>query len=240
MVIWYAKLEDSTKRNWKELSEAFVNQYSYYTQIEVTISELEATTQNPKESFIDFVARWRAKVARMTNRPSKREQIRLVVQNLEPDMLQRMIVALLSTFASLHKLGVQIESAFKKCSIHRTSEPIRRPFSQSTNTSNSTILRPVDVSTVVTSAKMANPFATTTSETSQTMGPPQNRKIFTPLHMSPARTLKMLMERGHLKPFDPRPLPDPFPSRHDPTQYCLFHQQHGHPTDLCYRLCHEI
>ena len=43
-VIWYAKLEDSTKRNLEELSEAFVNQYSYNTQIEVTISELEATT----------------------------------------------------------------------------------------------------------------------------------------------------------------------------------------------------
>lgn len=29
--IWYAKLEDSTKWNWEELSEAFVNQYSYNT-----------------------------------------------------------------------------------------------------------------------------------------------------------------------------------------------------------------
>lgn len=51
------KLEDSTKWNWEELSEAFVNQYSYNTQIEVTISELEDTTQNPKKSFTDFVAR---------------------------------------------------------------------------------------------------------------------------------------------------------------------------------------
>ncbi|XP_028064574.1 uncharacterized protein LOC114267708 [Camellia sinensis] len=73
--IWYAKLENSTKRNWEELSETFVNQYSYNTQIEVTVSELEATTQNPKESFIDFAARWRAKAARMTDRPTEREQV---------------------------------------------------------------------------------------------------------------------------------------------------------------------
>ncbi|XP_028072457.1 uncharacterized protein LOC114274678 [Camellia sinensis] len=72
--IWYAKLEDSTKQNWEELSKGFVNQYSYNTQIEVTISELEVTTQNPKETFIDFVARWRAKAARMTNRPSERSK----------------------------------------------------------------------------------------------------------------------------------------------------------------------
>ncbi|KAF5934060.1 hypothetical protein HYC85_030231 [Camellia sinensis] len=58
--------------------------------------------------------------------------------------------------------------------------------------------------------------------------------------MSPARALKLLMEKGHLKPLDPQPLPDPLPPKHDPTQYCIFHQQHNHPIDLCYRLRHEI
>ncbi|XP_028116877.1 uncharacterized protein LOC114314601 [Camellia sinensis] len=80
--IWYAKLEDSTKRNWVELCEGFVNQYSYNTQIEVTISELEATTQNHKEPFIDFVARWRAKADKMTSRPSEREQVSTIATSL--------------------------------------------------------------------------------------------------------------------------------------------------------------
>ncbi|KAF5933777.1 hypothetical protein HYC85_029948 [Camellia sinensis] len=48
------------------------------------------------------------------------------------------------------------------------------------------------------------------------------------------------MEKSHLKPLDPRPLPDPLPPRHNPAQYCIFHQQHGHPIDLCYCLHHEI
>ncbi|KAF5932676.1 hypothetical protein HYC85_028847 [Camellia sinensis] len=87
---------------------------------------------------------------------------------------------------------------------------------------------------------MVDPFATTTSQPSQNTGPPRNRRTSTPLHMSLARTLKMLMEREHLKPLDPSPLFDPLPPRHDPTQYCLFHQQHGHPTNLCYRLRHKI
>ncbi|XP_028077086.1 uncharacterized protein LOC114279096 [Camellia sinensis] len=77
IAIWYTKLEDSTKQNWEELSDGFVNQYSYNTQIEVTINELEETTQNPKEPFIDFVARWSAKTTKMIDRPSEREQVRL-------------------------------------------------------------------------------------------------------------------------------------------------------------------
>ncbi|KAF5932272.1 hypothetical protein HYC85_028443 [Camellia sinensis] len=48
------------------------------------------------------------------------------------------------------------------------------------------------------------------------------------------------MERGHLKPLDPQPLPDPLPARHNPSKYCVYHQQRGHGTDRCYRLRHEV
>jgi len=195
--------------------------------MEVTISELEATSQNPKEPFIDFIARWRTKAAWMTNMPLEREQVWLVVQNLEPDMLQRMIVASLSTFAALHKLGVQIESVFKKGIISRTSELIKRPFTRGTNASNNTIPRPVEISTVTTTTKIADPFA---GAASQPTGPTRNQyRTFTPLHMSLTHALKPLTEKGHLKPLDHRPLPDLFPAKHDPAQYCVFYKQHGHP-----------
>ena len=150
-------------------------------------------------------------------------------------------MAPLSTFSSLHELGVQLESAFKKGIIHRTSEPPRRPFSRNTNASSSIIPQPVDVNNVVTTAKMADSFATaTTSQPSQSTGPLQNRRVFTSLHMSPIYALKLLMQKGYLKPLDPRPLPDPLLPKQDPNQFCIFHQQHGHPTDMCYRLRHEI
>ncbi|KAL7191609.1 hypothetical protein ACSBR2_023647 [Camellia fascicularis] len=55
--IWYTKLEDSVKQNWEELAEAFIAQYSYNTQIEITTRDLETTRQEPKESFSDFVTR---------------------------------------------------------------------------------------------------------------------------------------------------------------------------------------
>lgn len=70
---WYAKLENKVKQNWEELAESFVNQYSYNTELEITTQDLEATHQNPTESFVKFVARWRAKAAQMTNRPSERD-----------------------------------------------------------------------------------------------------------------------------------------------------------------------
>ena len=96
------------------MAETFVAHYSYNTQIEVTTRDLEATRQEPKEGFSDFVTRWRAKASMMTTRPLEKDQIRMVVCNLQPKLMQKMIVLPLPTFADLHEIGVQIEDAIKQ------------------------------------------------------------------------------------------------------------------------------
>ncbi|KAF5931575.1 hypothetical protein HYC85_027746 [Camellia sinensis] len=111
---WYSRLQDEVKTNWDEMAEAFVTQYSYNTQIEITTRDLETTRQEPKESFSDFVIRWRAKASTMTLRPTDKDQIRMIVRNLHPKLMQRMIVVPFPTFADLHDMGVQIEDAMKQ------------------------------------------------------------------------------------------------------------------------------
>ncbi|KAL7224487.1 hypothetical protein ACSBR1_025860 [Camellia fascicularis] len=117
-----AKLEDFVKQNWEELAEAFIAQYSYNTQIEVTTRDLETTRQGPKESFSDFVTRWRAKALMMTIRPVDKDQIRMVVRNLQPKLMQKMIVLPLPTFADLHEIGMQIEDAMEQGLIDQDKE----------------------------------------------------------------------------------------------------------------------
>ena len=110
---WYARLQDEVKKNWDEMAEAFVAQYSYNTQIEITTRDLETTRQEPKETFSDFVIRWRAKASTMTLRPTDKDQIRMIVRNLHPKLKQRMIVIPFLTLADLHEMVVQIEDAMK-------------------------------------------------------------------------------------------------------------------------------
>ena len=55
--------------------DAFVTQYNYNTQLDVTLRDLETTHQNAEETFIDFLSRWRGKAAKMTNRPTEMEQV---------------------------------------------------------------------------------------------------------------------------------------------------------------------
>ncbi|KAL7168245.1 hypothetical protein ACSBR2_038642 [Camellia fascicularis] len=58
--------------------------------------------------------------------------------------------------------------------------------------------------------------------------------------MLPYKALQILIEKGYLKPLDPQPFPDLLPARHDSTKYCAIHQQHGHDTDHCFCLRHEL
>ena len=49
-----------------------------------------------------------------------------------------------------------------------------------------------------------------------------------------------MCKRGHLKPLDPTPYPDPLPKNWNTNLYCLFHKKIGHSTNECTRLKHEI
>ena len=49
-----------------------------------------------------------------------------------------------------------------------------------------------------------------------------------------------LKAKGLLKPLDPRPIPNPLPTRFDTTKRCTYHQSPGHDTDKCFGLHHAI
>ncbi|KAF5934569.1 hypothetical protein HYC85_030740 [Camellia sinensis] len=246
---WYAKLEDEVKKNWDEMAEAFVAQYSYNTQIEITTRDLETTRQEPKEAFSDFVTRWRAKASMMTLRPTDKDQIRMIVRNLHTKLMQRMIVIPFPTFADLHEMGVQIEDALKQGLFDQDREQPRRTFNRNNNAgpSGAATARTSEVSVVTTippplpRPMAATPFSGASgSDTQATRFQPRGQRTFTPLYMPLTKALGVLIKKNHLKPLEPRPLTNPLPPSYDPAKYCAYHQQHGHDTDRCYRLRHEI
>ena len=86
-----------------------------------------------------------------------------------------------------------------------------------------------------------NPFLGASSKNPQTQKyQPRGRRVFHALYMPLSKALQILVGQGHLKPLEPRPLPNPLPATHDAAQYCAFHQQTGHGTNNCSRLRHEV
>ncbi|KAF5933725.1 hypothetical protein HYC85_029896 [Camellia sinensis] len=182
--IWYAKLEDN---------------YSYNTQIEITTRDLETTRQEPKESFSEFEARWREKASMMTLRPTDKDQIRMIMRNLQPKLMQKMIVLPFPTFSDLHEMRVQIEDALK--------EQPRRTFNcnNNTGTSNATNARASEVS-MVTTIPPPRPMANTPfsgafgSNTQTTKYQPRGQRTFTPLYMPLSKALGDLVDKQVIVP----------------------------------------
>lgn len=79
---WLTCLDDTKKRSWEDICTAFIAQYDYNIQLEVTTRKLESTKMEAKESFTDFVKRWRAKAAQTKDIPMDKDQIRMIIRNL--------------------------------------------------------------------------------------------------------------------------------------------------------------
>ena len=62
---WFASIEPSRLRTWKDVAHEFLTQFVFSADIDVSRRELEATRPRPDESISFFVNRWRAKVAGM-------------------------------------------------------------------------------------------------------------------------------------------------------------------------------
>ena len=109
---------------------------------------------------------------------------------------------------------------------HEKEQP-KRAFTRSSNaaTSSNAAARTSDVGMVITTSTTATPFSSTSSavpEKAKYLS--RGQRAFTPLYMPLSKALGVLIRKNHLKPLEPRPLPDKLPTSHNPAKYCTFHQ----------------
>ena len=98
---WFASLDPSRRRTWADLGQEFIRQYSFNTVVDVSRRELEALRQRPDESVTSFISRWREKIAQIIDRPSERDQISMIMRNLQPRFARHLMGFPQTDFGSL-------------------------------------------------------------------------------------------------------------------------------------------
>ena len=68
----------------------FPKQYDYNTRLEVSIRDLELTKQKYNESFFDFLTQFMNKAGLMKNKLAEKDQVRMIVRNVSPNMVERL------------------------------------------------------------------------------------------------------------------------------------------------------
>ena len=129
---WFLNMEDNRARNWEDICGEFHNQYKYNIEVAVMRRDLETTKQEPKESFLAFIAKWRSKVAQIMNRPNEEEQLTMVTKNLCPTYHKYLFAQYFPNFKALIADGTQIEDAINNETIKNEDAPkFKRNFGPS-------------------------------------------------------------------------------------------------------------
>ena len=69
--------------------------------MDVSRRELEALRQRPDESVTSFISRWMEKIAQIKDRPSERDQISMIMLNLQPQFARHLMGFPQTDFGSL-------------------------------------------------------------------------------------------------------------------------------------------
>ena len=111
---WFPSLDPSRRRTWADLGQEFIRQYSFNTVVDVSRRELKALRQRPDESVTSFISRWREKIAQIIDRPSERDQISMIMRNLQPRFARHLTGFPQTDFGSLVQALYGIEEGISR------------------------------------------------------------------------------------------------------------------------------
>ena len=78
-------------------------------KLEVSIRDLELTKQRSNESFFDFLIRFMNKAGLMKNKLVEKDQVRMVVRNVSPNLVVRLQMMNPKSFIDLYDDRMQAE-----------------------------------------------------------------------------------------------------------------------------------
>ena len=115
---WYYNLDAHVQWDWKELYSIFIKQYGLNSQFEVSLREMQNTTQESDEPFTDFLTRWRENLSQMKHKPAESDQLDLAIEACIPPLASKLKDMGIMDFKELYHFGVQVEANLNE-SIHK-------------------------------------------------------------------------------------------------------------------------
>jgi hypothetical protein len=179
----------------------------------------------------------------MMNRPKEKYQVNMVMKGLLPVYYNRMFASPIMDFEQLCNSEMRIENSVDNGQLDkrggRISVTPEKTFRSSSKTPNiQANINVVQPNQYQYQCPPQHQYQNAYPNPSR-QGPKLKRH-FDPLGTPLSKVFEHMCKRGHLKPLDLTPYPDPLLKNWNMNLYCLFHQKTGHSTNECTRLKHEI
>jgi len=120
---WYIGLDSANIRTFVDLSEAFVNQYNYNVDMAPDREELQAMTQNDKESFKAYAQRWREFAAQIRPPLEEKELTKIFLKTLDQFYYENMVARTPANFADMMTMGMRLDEGVREGRLVKESIP---------------------------------------------------------------------------------------------------------------------
>ena len=128
--------------------------------IDVTLRDLETTKQGVRETFSEYMTRWKGKASRMVNRPNEKDQVNMIIKNLLSAYNSRFLSSPISSFRELCDYGTSVENAINNGQLEEgeSKHPIKKTYGGGVTTSKAP--NPMNVSAIIPQQTLAYPSFT--------------------------------------------------------------------------------
>ncbi|XP_039166839.1 uncharacterized protein LOC120292628 [Eucalyptus grandis] len=237
---WFIALDIEEFTSWEDLTNEFLQQYRFNTELALTREELTRVEKKRNESFKAFAQRWRTMASQVKPALNEREMKQLFLKTLPPEYFQGLVFSGCQTFSQLVDVGEGVEWALiegristggtKKFQVRKDKEAA------------------VEVALVQESFYPKSPTAPAhkpmavqgSSSRAYDKGKRPFRKEFSPLPRPLSKLLPMLLEKRMVAKEVPRDNPTRF-AGFDVTKTCEYHMgEMGHDVDSCNVLRYKV
>jgi len=220
---WYMNLDKTEIRTFRDLCEAFVQQYQYKVDMAPDRSDLQAMTQKDRETFREYAQRWRDTAAQVSPRMEEKEMTKLFLKTLNQFYYEKMVGSAPKNFAEMVGMGVQLEEGVREGRLVRISAPTN---SEKTFGNNFPEKKEQEVSMVAHG------------------GPQPHYPVYqqiAPISVKYADLLPQLLELNLVQTKVPPPVPARLPTWYKPDLFCDFHQgAPGHDIEHCHAMKNAV
>jgi hypothetical protein len=111
---WYMNLDKTKIQTFRDLCDAFVEQYGYNVDMAPDRSDLQAMSQENQETFKEYAQRWRDTAAQVSPRIEEKEMTKLFLKTLNQFYYKNMVGSTPKDFAEMVRVGVQLEEGVRE------------------------------------------------------------------------------------------------------------------------------
>ncbi|KAL3719086.1 hypothetical protein ACJRO7_004089 [Eucalyptus globulus] len=106
---WFIALDIEELTSWEDLTNEFLQQYRFNTELAPTREELTRIEKKRNESFKAFAQRWRTMASQVKPALNEREMKQLFLKTLPPEYFQGLVFSSCQTFSQLVEVGEGVE-----------------------------------------------------------------------------------------------------------------------------------